>query len=212
MSLRGTALKEAFEESGLGVRLTGFAGDIERDTSVARYYYAERMAGTPADAGWESQAVTLSPVSELKNHLNKKVDHDIVDTFFGGKVKAAVTGSAKTPKTYDPSGLGEPDFKIGPTLAGGTPVGQAVAAAKQAPDAPTDISKWKKVSGNKGSNPGGQYLDEKGDTHYVKLQKSNDHAKNEFLAARLFEAAGSPISGAASWAPRPRGKTRPTST
>jgi hypothetical protein len=87
-----------------------------------------------------------------------------VDTFFGGKVKAAVTGSAQTP-----------------------------ASMQADPNAPTDISKWKKVSGNKGSNPGGQYLDEKGDTHYVKLQKSNDHAKNEFLAARLFEAAGSPV-------------------
>ena len=165
MSLRGTALKEAYEESGLGVRLTGYAGDIERDTSIARYYYAERMAGSPADAGWESEAVTLAPVSELKNHLNKKVDHDIVDLIIG----------KKPPKTYDPSKLGEPDMSTA------------------APAAPTDISKWNKTGGNLGSNPGGQYFDEQGKAHYVKLQKSNDHAKNEFLAARLYEAAGAPI-------------------
>ena len=159
MSLRGTALKEAYEESGLGVRLTGYAGDIERDTSVARYYYAERMAGSPADAGWESEAVTLAPVSELKNHLNKKVDHDIVDLIIGKK----------------------------PSLE------EKLAATQAEAGAPTDISKWKKTSGNLGSNPGGQYTDENGALHYVKLQKSNDHAKNEFLAARLYEAAGAPI-------------------
>jgi hypothetical protein len=117
------------------------------------------------------------------------VDHDIVDTFFGGKVKAAVSKSAETPASFT-----EPEIKVGPNLAGGVPVAQAAAAAKQAtPGVPVNISKWKKTSNNKGSNPGGQYTDEAGVLHYVKLQKSNDHAKNEFLAARLFEAAGSPV-------------------
>lgn len=41
-----------------------------------------------------------------------------------------------------------------------------------------------------GSNPGGRYKDENGNEYYVKQPKSNDHAKNEILAASLFAAAG----------------------
>ena len=171
MTVQGTALKEAYEESGLGVRLTGFAGDVERDTSIARYYFAERMAGSPADAGWESEAVTLAPVSALKNHLNKKVDHDIVDLIIGKPAKVA-------PKLYDPSKLGGPD---------------ATTATPADPNAPTDISGWKKLGGKLGSNPGGQYADPNGNKFYVKMSKSESHARNELLASKLYEAAGAPV-------------------
>lgn len=72
----------------------------------------------------------------------------------------------------------------------------AKAGAKQAepkPDDVLDVSGWKKVSGQLGSNPGGVFEDGAGKKWYVKHSKSDDHARNEVLAAALYKAAGSPV-------------------
>jgi ADP-ribose pyrophosphatase YjhB (NUDIX family) len=71
LGLRANALKEAFEESGLQVELTGFLCDSVRSTSVTRYYTARRVGGHPADMCWESQAVHLVP----RNLLSSVVTH-----------------------------------------------------------------------------------------------------------------------------------------
>lgn len=81
LPLQASAIKEAYEETGLKVRITGVLGDYERTTSVARYYIAQRVGGTPADMGWESQAVRLVPQGDLKKFLNMGVDKDIVDDY-----------------------------------------------------------------------------------------------------------------------------------
>lgn len=62
---RAAARKEAWEESGLRVALTDFLADVPRSTSHTRYYLARRVGGTPADMGWESQAVWLVPRAQL---------------------------------------------------------------------------------------------------------------------------------------------------
>ena len=72
MTPQSTAIREAFEESGLQVELTGLIGDFERSTSVTRYYFATRIGGNPADMGWESQSVLLIP----KNKLHKLLTND----------------------------------------------------------------------------------------------------------------------------------------
>lgn len=69
MSLQATALIEAFEESGLKVRLVRHLVDVPRSQSYTRYYAAERVGGTPADMGWETQAVMLVPPGELSRVL-----------------------------------------------------------------------------------------------------------------------------------------------
>jgi 8-oxo-dGTP pyrophosphatase MutT (NUDIX family) len=72
---RVSACKEAWEESGLRVELTGFLADVPRSTSYTRYYLARRIGGTPADMGWESQAVWLVPRAQLAavaNHPNDR--------------------------------------------------------------------------------------------------------------------------------------------
>jgi ADP-ribose pyrophosphatase YjhB (NUDIX family) len=81
LTLQQTAVKEAWEETGLQVKITGVFGDFKRTTSVGRYYLAERVGGDPRDMGWESQALRLSPEKDLKNLLNTKADHDIVDAW-----------------------------------------------------------------------------------------------------------------------------------
>lgn len=86
LSLQANAVKEAFEESGLEIEITGFIGDFERTTSVARMYRARRVGGSPVHAGWESQAVSLVPKEKLKDILNMWPDHSIVDSITSGSV------------------------------------------------------------------------------------------------------------------------------
>ena len=143
LSLQANAIKECFEEAGLKVEISGFLGDFERSTSVARYYRAKRVGGTPVGMGWESQAVSLVPKDKLLDMLNSNVDHPIANA------------------------LGVSSKKSG-----------------------EDISNWTEVGPQKGSNPGGTFVDEAGVRWYVKFPKSADHAKNEVLAAKLYDACG----------------------
>jgi hypothetical protein len=46
---------------------------------VSRYYWAKRVGGTPAAAGWESQAVSLVPKDMLKDFLDQAVDKGMAD-------------------------------------------------------------------------------------------------------------------------------------
>lgn len=87
---QASAIKEAFEESGLQVEITGYLADVERSTSVTRYYRARRVGGDPCDMGWESQAVHLVPPAELANHLKNKYDKPLVSALTGEKSDVAV--------------------------------------------------------------------------------------------------------------------------
>lgn len=77
-TLQQTAVREVFEECGLVVEVFGFLADSKRSKSFTRYYLARRVAGSPADMGWESQAVSLVPLAQLTAILNQPVDHVIV--------------------------------------------------------------------------------------------------------------------------------------
>ncbi|WP_081052923.1 NUDIX hydrolase [Burkholderia vietnamiensis] len=48
---RVIAIREAYEESGLKVEITGFLADSSRSLTYTRYYLARRIDGTPADMG-----------------------------------------------------------------------------------------------------------------------------------------------------------------
>jgi len=78
-SYRATAIKECFEETGLQVRIIGWLGDFARSASYTRYYLAERTGGSPADMGWESQAVSLTPAPLLKTVATSPMDQPILD-------------------------------------------------------------------------------------------------------------------------------------
>jgi 8-oxo-dGTP pyrophosphatase MutT (NUDIX family) len=78
MSLRATAIREAHEESGLQVALTGFLADLTRSRSRTRYYLGRRLGGCPSDMGWESQAVSLVPRALLANVLVNPNDAPLV--------------------------------------------------------------------------------------------------------------------------------------
>lgn len=78
MSLRATAIREAWEESGLCVVLDGFLCDLVRSRSKTRYYLGRRIGGCPADMGWESQAVSLVPRARLGEVLVNPNDGPLV--------------------------------------------------------------------------------------------------------------------------------------
>jgi ADP-ribose pyrophosphatase YjhB (NUDIX family) len=73
-SSRATAVKEVFEESGLLVRLGPFLVDVERTTTVTRFYLATRIGGSPAAMGWEAQALWLVPKDRLAELLPSPSD------------------------------------------------------------------------------------------------------------------------------------------
>ena len=78
MDLRATALKEVFEEAGLRVEILTHLIDVTRSTTRTRYFLARRTGGNPADMCWESQAVLLAPVEDLRSLLTKAVDHEVL--------------------------------------------------------------------------------------------------------------------------------------
>lgn len=85
LSIQANAIKEAWEESGLKVEITGVLGDFQRTTSVARFYTAKRTGGNPVDMGWESQAVRLVPKEKLLDLLNMSSDKKIVEAYLCSK-------------------------------------------------------------------------------------------------------------------------------
>jgi ADP-ribose pyrophosphatase YjhB (NUDIX family) len=84
INLQASAIKEAFEESGLQVEITGFLKDVDRTVTRCRYYTAKRVGGTPAAMGWESQAVSLVPREKLYEALNQHVDHPMAEMLGAG--------------------------------------------------------------------------------------------------------------------------------
>ena len=77
--LRPTAVKEVLEESGLEVVLFSHLVDNTRSTSRTRYYLARRLGGNPADMDWETQAVLLAPLAEMKGLLNNPADQFVLE-------------------------------------------------------------------------------------------------------------------------------------
>ncbi|MFC0250308.1 NUDIX hydrolase [Massilia consociata] len=78
VSLRATAIREAYEESGLQVELTAYLLDAVRSMSKTRYYLGRRVGGCPSDMGWESQAVSLVPRALLHALLANPNDAPLV--------------------------------------------------------------------------------------------------------------------------------------
>ncbi|MDO5531334.1 NUDIX hydrolase [Sutterella sp.] len=78
LSLLVNGVKEAWEESGILAEPLEYLCDVDRTKTVTRYYIARRLAGSPAFAGWESQAVSLVPAWELLKFFNRPNDQKIL--------------------------------------------------------------------------------------------------------------------------------------
>lgn len=56
-----------------------------------------------------------------------------------------------------------------------------------------DTALMQRVGGRRGSNPAGIFQDQRGRRYYVKTLESAAHARNEFIAAKLYQLAGAPV-------------------
>lgn len=93
LSLQANSIRECYEETGLQVEITGFLMDVERSTSVARYYTARRVSGSPSEMGWETQAMVLCPLDKLYEYLHAKPDLMIGEAIGAGPAPKNKTGS-----------------------------------------------------------------------------------------------------------------------
>jgi 8-oxo-dGTP pyrophosphatase MutT (NUDIX family) len=82
-SRQASAIREAYEEAGLKVNITGFLADSNRTQSYTRYYLAQRVGGNPALMGWESQAVHLVPREALGDFLTHPNDLPLLQVILG---------------------------------------------------------------------------------------------------------------------------------
>ncbi|NBC49668.1 MAG: hypothetical protein GVY22_17170 [Gammaproteobacteria bacterium] len=57
---------------------------------------------------------------------------------------------------------------------------------------PLDIAALQRVGNQLGTNPAGIFQDDSGQRYYVKMLESPMHARNELLAARLYQLTGAP--------------------
>ena len=78
LSLLVNAVKEGWEESGILAEPLCWLCDIDRTKTMTRYYLARRISGSPAAAGWESQAVSLVPPNRLLAFLNRPNDQRVL--------------------------------------------------------------------------------------------------------------------------------------
>lgn len=80
-SLSGTAVREVHEETGIHAKITAHLGDYDRTTTRTRYYVGERVSGSPAKMGWESQAMHLVPIKDLHHFMDTPQDKQIAKDF-----------------------------------------------------------------------------------------------------------------------------------
>jgi 8-oxo-dGTP pyrophosphatase MutT (NUDIX family) len=66
LSPQQNALKEAWEETGLEVELTGFLGDFDASTTTTRLYTAKRKGGDPTKFLDETESVRLMTLDEAE--------------------------------------------------------------------------------------------------------------------------------------------------
>ncbi|MBU1213933.1 MAG: hypothetical protein KKF58_07510 [Gammaproteobacteria bacterium] len=57
---------------------------------------------------------------------------------------------------------------------------------------PIDTTTMQRVGGQVGTNPAGIFQDDNGRRYYVKTLESSAHARNEMIAAKLYQLAGAP--------------------
>ncbi len=202
-----TALKEAYEESGLQGQVLFYLGDYEKSTSVTRYYIGVRKGGAPWKYGHETQSVKLVTFDEAGKLLNKDIDKNVLEDLKsyldGEKLKHSIAITPQQKKEYEDSkkeaekkaeeqkkALEKAIQKASQPKKDAKLPTYSYKPSKVVSNKPLKVSDFEKVDGQKGSNPGGIYRAKNGDLYYIKKVKSEDQARNEKLANDLYREAG----------------------
>lgn len=88
------AIKEAYEELGLQVEITGHIMDYVGGYTTSRYYTARRTGGSPHDAGWETDNVKLVNPSTARDLFNFNRDRLVLDVYLA---TSAISGEKGGP-------------------------------------------------------------------------------------------------------------------
>jgi len=165
------------------------------DPKAAERGLNEYYAGTGISP---SEIAAPTELPEPENDTQKGI-HGILQNALNGN--AAFTpsdfvndyGNYKTPNAADQPYL-DKAVEIAKAAAAGKTEETAKARASSDKKMPTNLDQLKQVGGKLGSNDGAQYVDADGQRYYVKFQKSAEHAANEVLASKLYQAAGAPAA------------------
>lgn len=165
------AAREVWEETGLVVQITGHLADVERTTSVTRFYEGKRIGGAPWAHGKETYAVRLMPIAGkgIENALKSVFGHHTPDH----KVLDALRKSHTRQLEFNPDQPRDEHGQWTDTGGGG--------------NWPSGL---KNISGAKGSNPGGLYKDSTGQKWYVKRYNDPRQAATEQISNEIYRAVG----------------------
>jgi 8-oxo-dGTP pyrophosphatase MutT (NUDIX family) len=165
-SLNHTAVKELYEETGLGHEITDYLGSFANSTGGRNAVFeGKRIGGHPEQMGWETQGLTLiKPQDALAKMNPKDPDYAILKAFADKHAPAVQTG----------------EIKLGIGNAGPQDFGDG----------------WNKIGNKPGgSNPGGVYTDPStGEKALFKHPPTIEHAKDEELASSIYNIAGIPVA------------------
>lgn len=148
-----------------GTWRTGSADSLERDLNILNQY-----PGNPAAPHMPGAA-----------------------TFAKMRAREMARGAGEVAKEFNPIQEGAAGA-FGGKLNQPGPAQWSTKSPHSTYDLPEEALKdFKKVGPQMGSNPGGLYENAQGEQFYVKNPKTADHARNEMLAVKLYQAAGTPI-------------------
>lgn len=104
--------------------------------------------------------------------------------------EAAASAMLKLQKQKEAKGYAHHGAKEYPVPGDAKPAPKPASATVTTKPALESADGWPQTGPQGGSNPGGRFKDPSGQEWYIKLPASEAHAKNELLAAKLYEAAG----------------------
>lgn len=185
LTLQESAIKEAYEESGLQVEIVDYMGDVDRSMSMSRYYLARRVGGNPLDHGWETYAVKLVPTENLDKFLTKDVDQKLVKHIQENKDKLLKKVSGEIPPeahkekvdlTSDSQSLKKvKDLSL-------HQLGSSKGSA--------DNIMFTQVGAQTGTNEGGFYIGKDGKKRYVKKYHEPEKSFGEVLTGHMLKELG----------------------
>jgi hypothetical protein len=176
--------------------LKGVAGEVKKQLSAKMKALAGQMGELKAAVKAAFAAANNSKTAKAL----KEAKYAVTNSINGMKAKRdemhALAKELNTTPAWET--FNTADDYVDEAIVEGHPVYSILEPPKKpkpkpkpsASSAVIDVSKWKMLSGKKGSNPGNMYEAPDGSKWYVKEPPSEDHVRNEVLAAELYRRLG----------------------
>jgi len=172
------------------------------DAKIAAYKLEQAQAGTLGK--WQQQAAKLLPsmpsktLDEIAAQLKADYQQKVNITAYQKSILSGKPPSAKQLSAYNSLSLDDKEAIENQLQTAKDTQATAAQLAKTANPAPAqvdslttvDVSGWKQIGPQAGSNPGGLFEDGEGAQWYVKFPADAAQAHNEVLAAKLYKVVG----------------------